>query len=81
MALSVAYGERGPAPDSVTFLSGDVHHSYVSEVRRVSVDEARALGFWHDDTPEDNPIMGPDGLIEVPDAVTLEFDILARLKK
>jgi hypothetical protein len=35
MALSVAYGERGPAPDTVTFLSGDVHHSYVSEVRRV----------------------------------------------
>ena len=35
MALSVAYGERGPAPESVTFLSGDVHHSYVSEVSRV----------------------------------------------
>ncbi|HEU4512256.1 MAG TPA: alkaline phosphatase D family protein [Nocardioidaceae bacterium] len=35
MALAVAYGERGPAPDTVTFLSGDVHHSYVSEVRRV----------------------------------------------
>jgi hypothetical protein len=35
MALSVAYGERGPAPDTVTFLSGDVHHSYVSEVRKV----------------------------------------------
>ena len=41
MALSVAYGERGPAPDTVTFLSGDVHHSYVSEVRRV-VDRAPA---------------------------------------
>jgi hypothetical protein len=38
----------------------------VSEVRRVSVDQARALGFWHDDTPEDNPMMGPDGLIEIP---------------
>jgi hypothetical protein len=35
MALSVAYGERGPAPETVTFLSGDVHHSYVSEVSRV----------------------------------------------
>ncbi|HEX6248880.1 MAG TPA: alkaline phosphatase D family protein [Nocardioidaceae bacterium] len=35
LALSVAYGERGPAPDTVTFLSGDVHHSYVSEVRKV----------------------------------------------
>jgi hypothetical protein len=29
--LEVAAGERGPAPSSVTFLSGDVHHSYVSE--------------------------------------------------
>ncbi|GAB3651301.1 dynamin-like GTPase family protein [Ramlibacter alkalitolerans] len=38
----------------------------VSEVRRATVDEARALGFWHDDTPEDNPMMGSDGLIEIP---------------
>jgi hypothetical protein len=38
----------------------------VSEVRRVPVEEARALGFWHDDAPEDNPIAGADGLVEVP---------------
>jgi len=38
----------------------------VSEIRHVRVDEARALGFWHDDTPEENPILGPDGLIEIP---------------
>ena len=38
----------------------------VAEVRRVSVDDARALGFWHDDAPEDNPLTGPDGLVEVP---------------
>jgi len=38
----------------------------VAEVRRVTVDEARALGFWHDESPEDNPLMGADGLIEVP---------------
>lgn len=31
MVVSVASGERGPAPATVTFLSGDVHHSYVSE--------------------------------------------------
>ena len=31
---SVAKGERGPAPRTVTFLSGDVHHSYVAEVER-----------------------------------------------
>jgi hypothetical protein len=38
----------------------------VAEVRRVTQEEARALGFWHDEAPEDNPIVGPDGTIEVP---------------
>jgi Dynamin family len=38
----------------------------VAEVRRVSQDEARALGFWHDATPEDNPLPQADGMIEVP---------------
>lgn len=38
----------------------------VSEIRRVSVDEARALGFWHDDSPEDNPMRDASGLVEVP---------------
>ncbi|MCD4534094.1 alkaline phosphatase family protein [Nocardioides sp. cx-169] len=33
MVLEVARGERGQAPETVTFLSGDVHHSYVSEAR------------------------------------------------
>ncbi|GAA5121915.1 alkaline phosphatase D family protein [Alloalcanivorax gelatiniphagus] len=32
-AMEVAAGERGRAPSSVTFLSGDVHHSYVSQAR------------------------------------------------
>ena len=34
MVVDVAAGRRGPAPRTVTFLSGDVHHSYLSEVRR-----------------------------------------------
>ena len=38
----------------------------VSEVRHVTVNDAKALGFWHDDSPEDNPMMGADGLVEVP---------------
>ncbi|CUR59305.1 conserved hypothetical protein [metagenome] len=29
--MEVAAGERGRAPSTVTFLSGDVHHSYVTE--------------------------------------------------
>ncbi|MBD3893697.1 dynamin family protein [Hydrogenophaga sp.] len=38
----------------------------VAEVRRVSQQQAAALGFWHEEQPEDNPLPGPDGLIEVP---------------
>jgi hypothetical protein len=38
----------------------------VAEIRKVTQEQAKALGFWHDDTPEDNPMVGSDGLIEVP---------------
>ncbi|HSW16964.1 MAG TPA: dynamin family protein [Ramlibacter sp.] len=38
----------------------------VAEVRHVTKDEAKALGFWHDEVPEDNPMVGVDGLVEVP---------------
>ena len=34
MAIDVALGRRGRPPRTITFLSGDVHHSYVAEVRR-----------------------------------------------
>lgn len=34
MVDEVVRGERGSAPASVVFLSGDVHHSYVAEVDR-----------------------------------------------
>ncbi len=38
----------------------------VAEVRTVDVDEARSLGFWHDDLPQENPPTTADGLVEVP---------------
>ena len=38
----------------------------VSEVLYVSKDEARELGFWHDERPEDNPPVDPQGMVEVP---------------
>jgi hypothetical protein len=38
----------------------------VAEIRHVTPDEARALGFWHDDAPQDNPRLNADGLVEVP---------------
>ncbi|MBV1781231.1 alkaline phosphatase family protein [Paeniglutamicibacter sp. ABSL32-1] len=34
IVTEVADGKRGPAPQTVTFLSGDVHFSYVSEIER-----------------------------------------------
>jgi hypothetical protein len=40
MAVEVADGKRGRPPQTVTFLSGDVHHSYLAEVQR----ERRAGG-------------------------------------
>ncbi|MET0480727.1 MAG: alkaline phosphatase D family protein, partial [Mycetocola sp.] len=36
MVSEVADGKRGPAPETVAFLSGDVHFSYMSEVKRSS---------------------------------------------
>lgn len=62
------------APEKWTRLDLDVNDpgqlaqafEKVSEVRHVSKDEARALGFWHDDAPEDNPMVGADGLVEIP---------------
>ncbi len=38
----------------------------VAEVRHVTKEEATALGFWHDENIDDNPLVGADGLIEVP---------------
>ena len=38
----------------------------VSEVLYVSQDEARELGFWHDDRPDDNPPVNAAGAVEVP---------------
>ncbi len=38
----------------------------VAEVRWVPIDEARALGFWSDDTPDDNPMRDDQGRVEIP---------------
>jgi PhoD-like phosphatase len=34
MVVQVAHGERGRPPGTITFLSGDVHNSYVTEIDR-----------------------------------------------
>lgn len=38
----------------------------VAETSRVTQDEARALGFWQAEAPEDNPTVDAYGLVEVP---------------
>ncbi|MES2972130.1 MAG: dynamin family protein [Pseudomonadota bacterium] len=38
----------------------------VAETLRVTKEQARALGFWHDDVPEDNPMVDAQGMVEVP---------------
>lgn len=38
----------------------------VAEVRMVTKDRARALGLWNDDSPDDNPPLDADGMVEVP---------------
>lgn len=38
----------------------------VAETRRVTPDEARALGFWQDQAAHGNPLQDANGLVEVP---------------
>ena len=38
----------------------------VAETRRVTRDEARALGFWQSEGSDDNPMVDAQGLMEVP---------------
>jgi len=38
----------------------------VAETRKVTQDEARALGFWHNQAPDDNPLLDSEGMVEVP---------------
>lgn len=38
----------------------------VAETRHVTQTEAKALGFWQTETPEDNPTVNAQGLVQVP---------------
>ena len=38
----------------------------VAEVRHVTIEDAKALGFWRDEEIQDNPLVRADGLVEVP---------------
>lgn len=62
------------APEKWTRIDLDVNDPHqlaaalekVAETRRVTQDEARALGFWHNQAPEDNPMVDAQGMVEVP---------------
>jgi hypothetical protein len=62
------------APETWTRIDLDVNDpdqlaqafEKVSEINKVTIDEAKALGLWHDETPEDNPMLDAQGLVEVP---------------
>lgn len=61
-------------PEKWLHLDLDMNHTAqlveamkkVSETMSVSKDEAAALGFWHDDHPDENPPMNADGSVVVP---------------
>lgn len=38
----------------------------VAETRKVTQDEARALGFWHSQALDDNPMVDAQGMVEIP---------------
>jgi hypothetical protein len=56
MTSEVARGERGAAPTTITFLSGDVHHSYVSEARPVEGPPFRSRFIQAVCSPIRNPL-------------------------
>jgi hypothetical protein len=61
-------------PEKWTRIDLDVHDpkqlaaalEKVAETRRVTQDDAKALGFWQNENPQDNPMVDAQGLVEVP---------------
>jgi len=62
------------APEKWTRIDLNVHDpkqlsealEKVAETRHVTQTEANALGFWQTETPEDNPTVNANGLVEIP---------------
>lgn len=62
------------APEKWTRIDLDVNDpqqlaaalEMVAQTRLVTQDDARALGLWHIETPDDNPMVDAQGLVEVP---------------
>jgi hypothetical protein len=60
LVMAVARGERGRPPSTITFLSGDVHNSYVAQVEDATRHGARSLIVQAVCSPIRNPM--PRGL-------------------
>ncbi len=54
--LEVARGERGSAPETITFLSGDVHNSYLAEIVDTGTAGARSRILQAVCSPMRNPM-------------------------
>lgn len=62
------------APDKWVRVDLDVNNpqqlaqafAMVAQTRKVSQDEARALGFWSSQASDDNPVIDAEGLVEIP---------------
>ncbi len=62
------------APEKWTRVDLDVNNPQqlassfekVAETRKVTQEEAKALGFWNNQAPEDNPLLDAQGMVEVP---------------
>ena len=71
---SYSLAEWRSRPSTWVQMSLDVHDpdqlafamSHVAQVRKVTVDEARSLGFWSDALGADNPVCDVQGLVEIP---------------
>ena len=70
----LALAEWRSMPERWAHIPLDVHNAdqlaaalaKVTETRWVSQDEARALGFWHDELPAENPLLDELGRVEIP---------------
>ena len=79
--VAVARGERGPAPASISFLSGDIHYSYLARVQEPGAESKVSQIVC---SPLRNPLIGTfrrANRIACAKATGIPFRVLAKLAK
>ncbi|MFA1540479.1 DUF7800 domain-containing protein [Actinomadura monticuli] len=79
--VAVGRGERGPAPASISFLSGDIHYSYLARITRPGTDSKISQVVC---SPLRNPLQGKfkwANRIAYSRAAGVPFRMLAKLAK